>query len=300
MRGAIIVHAGAGSGKYAPDDRRFRELFNTVEEGRAAMKKGSSLDCVEAAVRYMEECGAFNAGRGSCLTVEGKVELDAAIMSGDGRRGAGVGAVTCTYHPVTLARRVMEKTPHVLIAGERCRAYLHAAGLVAERLRPSPTARLRFKGMTEQGAEARRKIDLWRGLQEGNTVGAVALDAAGVPSAAVSTGGMWLKLPGRVGDSAVIGAGIYADSKAGAASATGTGEEIIKNSLCLRACEYLVKAGAPGAARRAIDLMTRASGRGTAGIITVDLKGRVGAALNTEAMGRAWYDQVRGRPVVQI
>ncbi len=300
MRGAIIVHAGAGSGKYAPDDRRFRELLNAVEAGRAAMKKGSSLDCVETAVRYMEECGAFNAGRGSCLTVEGKVELDAAIMSGEGRRGAGVGAVTCTYHPVTLARRVMEKTPHILIAGERCRAYLQAAGLAAERLLPSPKTKLRFKTLTEPGTEGRRKTDLWRELQDGTTVGAVALDAAGVPSAAVSTGGMWLKLPGRVGDSAVIGAGIYADLKAGAASATGTGEEIIRNSLCLRTCEYLMKAGAPGAARRAIELMTRLSGRGTAGIITVDLKGRVGAALNTEAMGRAWYDEVKGRPVVQI
>lgn len=300
MSGAIIVDAGAGSGKYAPDDRRFRELLNTVETGRAAMKKGSSLDGVEAAVRYMEECGAFNAGRGSCLTVEGKVELDAAIMSGEGPRGAGVGVVTCTYHPVTLARWLMEKTPHILIAGERCRAYLHAAGLAAERLRPSPNAKLRFKTLTERGTEGSRKIDFWRGLQEGNTVGAVALDAAGLPSAAVSTGGMWLKLPGRVGDSAVIGAGIYADSKAGAASATGTGEEIIKNLLCLKACKYLMKTGAPDAARRAIELMTRASGRGTAGIITVDLKGRVGAALNTEAMGRAWYDEVKGRAVVQI
>jgi beta-aspartyl-peptidase (threonine type) len=285
---------------YAPGDRRFRELLCAVEVGRTAMKKGSSLDGVEAAVRYMEECGAFNAGKGSCLTVEGKVELDAAVMSGEGRRGAGVGAVTCTYHPVTLARRVMEKTPHVLIVGERCRAYLHAAGLPAERLRPSPTAKLRFRTLTESGTQGQRKIDLWRGIQEGNTVGAVALDAAGVPSAAVSTGGMWLKLPGRVGDSAVIGAGVYADSKTGAACATGAGEEIIRNSLCLKACEYLTKTDALSAARRAITLMTSASGKGTAGIITVDLKGRVGAALNTEAMGRAWYDRAKGRAVVRV
>jgi beta-aspartyl-peptidase (threonine type) len=297
---AIIIQAGAGSGKYAPDDRRFRELLNAVEAGRAAMKRGSSLDGVEAAVRYMEECGAFNAGKGSCLTTERKLELDAAIMSGEGRKGAGVGVVTCTYHPVSLARWVMENTPHVLIAGEGCKVYLRAAGLDAERLRPSPTANLRFKMLTEPGTEGLRKRDLWHKFQEGNTVGAVAIDAAGVPSAAVSTGGMWLKLPSRVGDSAVIGAGIYADSEAGAASATGTGEEIIRNSLCLRACEYLMKTDAPSAARRAIELMTRASGRGTAGIVTVDLKGRVGAALNTEAMGRAWYDEVKGRAVVKI
>ncbi len=264
------------------------------------MQKGSSLDCVEAAVRHMEECGAFNAGRGSCLTVEGRVELDAAIMSGAGPKGAGVGAVTCTYHPVTLARWVMEETSHVLIAGERCRDYLPAAGLAAERLRPSPVSRLKFRALTEEGTEGRRKADFWRGLQEGNTVGSVAIDSAGVPSAAVSTGGMWLKLPGRLGDSAVIGAGVYADLEAGAACATGTGEQIIRNSLCMKACEYMRKTDAPGAANKAINLMTRESGRGTAGIITVDLKGRLGAALNTEAMGRAWYDESKGRAVVQI
>jgi beta-aspartyl-peptidase (threonine type) len=300
LREAIIVHAGAGSGKYAPDDRRFQELVNAVEAGRSAMKRGSSLDGVEASVRYMEECGAFNAGRGSCLTTEGKVELDAAIMTGQGSRGAGVGSVTCTYHPVSLARWVMEKTPHVLIVGEKCQAYLHAANLTPERLHPSPAARLRFKTMTEKGSEGRRKTDFWRGLQTGSTVGAAALDAAGVPAAAVSTGGMWLKLPGRVGDSAVIAAGVYADSKAGAATSTGNGEEMIRNSLCLKACEYLAKADAQSAARRAIELMTRVSGRGTAGIITVDLKGRVGAALNTDAMGRAWYDNEKGRTIVRV
>jgi beta-aspartyl-peptidase (threonine type) len=300
LREAIIVQAGAGSGKYAPDDRRFRELLNTIEAGRRAMKKGSSLDGVEASVRYMEECGAFNAGKGSCLTTEGKVELDAAIMTGAGGRGAGVGSVTCTYHPVSLARCVMEKTPHVMIVGEKCRAYLRAAKLAPERLRPSPAARLRFKTMTQKGSAGRQKIDLWEGIQTGNTVGAAALDAAGVPAAAVSTGGMWLKLPGRVGDSAVIGAGVYADSKAGAASATGTGEEIIRNSLCLKACEYLEKTGAQGAAELAIEMMTRASGRGTAGIVTVDLKGRMGSALNTEAMGRAWYDHEKGRTIVRV
>jgi beta-aspartyl-peptidase (threonine type) len=297
---SIIVHAGAGSGKYTPDDKRFRELLNAVEAGWVAIKKGSSLDGVEAAVTHMEECGAFNAGRGSCLTVEGKVELDAAIMSGAGRRGAGVGAVTCTYHPVSLARWVMEKTPHVLIAGERCRSHMRTAGLIVERLRPSPASRLKFKALTGQGTVGKQKVELWKKSQEGNTVGAVAVDEAGVPSAAVSTGGMWLKLPGRIGDSAVIGAGIYADLEAGAACATGTGEEIIKNSLCLKACEYLRKVDAPGAATQAIELMTSTSGKGTAGIITVDLKGRVGVALNTEAMGRAWYDQAKGRPVVRI
>ena len=300
MKPSLIVHAGAGSGKYAPDDKRLGELRRTVESGMDVIRKGSSLDAVEAAVKYMEECGAFNAGRGACLTVEGKVELDAAIMGGGSWMGAGVGVVTCTYHPVSLARWIMENTPHILIAGERCRDYLKAAGLPAEKVLPSPMSRTRFRERAAEGTEGSKKIELWHGIQEGNTVGAVAIDSEGVPAAAVSTGGMWLKLPGRVGDSAIIGAGLYADPKAGAACATGTGEEIIRNALCYRACQFLSRGNAERAAMRAISLITKASGKGTAGIITVDLKGRVSASLNTEAMGRAWYDKVKARIVVQI
>ncbi|HME18214.1 MAG TPA: isoaspartyl peptidase/L-asparaginase, partial [Nitrososphaerales archaeon] len=145
----------------------------------------------------------------------------------------------------------------------------------------------------------RENLRLWKSLNEGNTVGAAAIDSDGVPSAAVSTGGMWLKLPGRVGDSAILGAGVYAD-RTGAASATGTGEEIIRNALCLKACEFVKASGALTGARRAIGLISRVSGRGTAGIVTVDSKGRVGASFNTEAMGRAWYDNEKGRPVVRV
>ncbi len=131
-------------------------------------------------------------------------------------------------------------------------------------------------------------------------MGAVALDSSGIPSAAVSTGGTWLKLPGRVGDSAIIGAGIYADVKSGAACATGTGEEIIRNSLCLKACEYLRITDAERASKQAIGLITKTSGRGTAGIVTVDLKGRVGASCNTDAMGRAWYDSAKDKAIVSV
>ncbi len=263
------------------------------------MKKGSSLDGVEAAVRYMEESGAFNAGRGACLTAEGEVELDAGIMTGKGRAGAGVGLVTCTYHPVSLARWISENTPHVLVAGENCATYARAAGLKVVKILPSEAALARFKLLTDESV-GKKKIARWHRLQEGNTVGAVAIDGSGIPSAAVSTGGVWLKLPGRVGDSAVLGAGIYADSRAGAACATGSGEESIRNSLSTKACGYLHGRDAGRAARQAVDLITKASGRGTAGIITVDLKGRVGAAFNTEAMGRAWFDYKTGRPRVRV
>jgi beta-aspartyl-peptidase (threonine type) len=261
------------------------------------MKKGSSLDGVEAAVEYMESCGVFNAGKGACLTADGTVELDAAIMSGAGRVGAGVGCVTCTYQAVSLARWVAEKTRHVLIVGDECETYARKARVKLWKATPSQQSLERYRVLSKD-REGRLKIRLWRRIQEGNTVGAAALDSGGVPAAAVSTGGKWLKLPGRVGDSAILGAGVYADSRSGASSATGEGEEIIKNSLCYRACDYLKKRNAQQAADDAIALITRESGSMTAGIVTVDLRGRVGAAFNTEAMGRAWYDGRRGRPQV--
>ena len=259
------------------------------------MRKGSSLEAVQAAVEHMEQCGAFNAGRGACLTAAGTVQLDAAVMEGRRRRGAGVGAVTCTYSPVRLARWVMENTPHSMLVGQDCRALARAAGMRLTRLSPSKNAEERFRKLKADGAAS---LDMWATIG-GGTVGAVAIDAGGTPSAAVSTGGMWLKLPGRVGDSAVIGAGIYADSKYGAACSTGSGEEIIRNVLAWNCCQSMKRSAAPAAARGAIAMMSRLSGRGTAGIITVDLKGRVGYAFNTEAMGRAWCDS-EGRIRVEV
>jgi len=298
VKQSIIVHGGAGSGRYKKDDPRYGELLHALDAGLSAMKRGSSLDGVEAAVEYMESCGAFNAGKGACLTTDGTVELDAAIMSGTGRVGAGVGCVTCTHQAVSLAKWVAEKTKHVLLVGEECEIYAKKAGVNLWNATPSEASLQKYR-LLSQDPDGRRKINLWRRFQGGNTVGAAALDSSGVPAAAVSTGGKWLKLPGRVGDSAILGAGLYADSRSGAASATGEGEEIIKNVLCYKACEYLRKENAQKAADSAIAMITRESGGMTAGIVTVDLKGRVGAALNTEAMGRAWYDRQRERPVVR-
>ena len=299
-RAAIIIHGGAGSGKFPRSDRRFSELRNALEEGRSAMRKGSSVEGVEKAVAYMEGIGVFNAGRGSCLTVDGKVQLDAAIMRGDTRKGAGVGALTCTYEAVSLARWLMQNTRLALVVADGCVPFARAAGLKLSALKPSEAALARFEKLkAEPTPLGRENLRLWRRVNEGNTVGAAAVDSDGLCSAAVSTGGMWMKLPGRVGDSAILGAGVYAD-RGGAASATGTGEEIIRNALSLRACEYVTEWGAESGARRAIGLISRMSGRDTAGIVTVDSKGRVGAAFNTEAMGRAWYDHDKERVVVRI
>jgi L-asparaginase / beta-aspartyl-peptidase len=299
LRGSIIVHGGAGGGRYGRDDRRFGGLLEAVEAGVTAMKSGSGLDGAVAAVRFMEESGLFNCGRGACLTAEGKVELDAAVMSGKGLEGGGVGAVTCTYSPVSLARWVAENTEHVLVVGERCADYARLAGLKVERLRPSAAARSKYATLRQDKDHA-KAIDLLRRADSLGTVGAVALGSDGTPAAAVSTGGRWMKLPGRVGDSAVLGAGIFADSRSGAACATGTGEEIIRCALSLRACGFMAQGDAQAAARKAVQYISRERGRGTAGIVTVDLKGRLGAAFNTVAMGRAWYDRGKGRAVARV
>ena len=270
-----------------------------METGMAAMKKGNGLDGVVAAVEYMEESGLFNCGKGSCLTAEGKVEQDAAVMVGKGLAGAGVADVNCTPHPVSLARWVMENTDHVLIVGERCRDYSRLAGIMVEEVNPSKAAKARFEVLKRE-ASNQANLRMVRKFRAGDTVGSVAIGSDGIPAAAVSTGGRWMKLPGRVGDSAILGAGVYADVRLGAACATGMGEEIIRCALSLKACDYMKVVGAPSAARRAIGYISRERGRGTAGIITIDRKGRVGAAYNTEAMSRAWFDHSKGQVVVRI
>ena len=255
------------------------------------MKTGSSLDGVVAAVSYMESSGVFNAGKGACLNVEGQATLDAAVMTGAGKRGCGIGAVKCTHHAVALARWLMENTQHVLFVGDDTEDYARAAGLKIETLLPTAAAKRKYSALLRStGGIPGRNLSIWKRMREGNTVGAVAIDRERVPSAAVSTGGTWLKLPGRVGDSAIIGAGIYADPARGAACATGVGEEIIKNALSWNASECMTDVRAQEAADRAVALMTKRSGPDTAGIITVDLRGRVGVAYNTQVMGRAWYD----------
>jgi len=284
---------------YLKSDRRYTGLIRAVHTGLSAMKKGSGLDGAVAAVELMEESGLFNCGRGSCLTADGKVEQDAAVMVGEGLAGAGVGGVTCTYHPVTLARWVMEHTDHVLIVGGRCGAYARLAGMRVEKVRPSDAAKERFEAMKEEAIH-RPHLRMVRRLGDGGTVGAVAIGSDGIPAAAVSTGGKWMKLPGRVGDSAILGAGVFADARLGAACATGMGEEIIRCALSMKACEYMKDRDAPAAARLAIRFISKERGRDTAGIITIDKKGRVGAAYNTNAMGRAWFDHNKERVIARI
>jgi beta-aspartyl-peptidase (threonine type) len=237
---------------------------------------GSALDAVEAAARALEEDPRFNAGRGACLTRAGTIEVDAAVMVGDGLRAGAVACVPNLLHPVALARRVLEAGEHVLLVGPGATAFAEEVGL-----HPSDPSDLLTPRALARYHEAQSVSDA------ADTIGAVALDARGVLAAATSTGGVAGKRPGRVGDSPLVGAGLYADLSA-AASATGVGEPILRGLLCVRAVDR-VRGGqrAQDAAEAALeDLRARTGGR--AGVILLDRDGRVGVAHTTGAMSFAW------------
>lgn len=290
-RPAIIVHGGAGKIRGENIGARLKFLREAADRGFEILTgRGSALDAVIEAVAVLEDSGVFNAGLGSCLTVDGSVEMDAGVMDCEGKIGA-VAAVRRVKNPVLLARKVMELTDHVLIVGEGAERLASALGLaVSEELLITPEKLRRleeFKAKWLKGEDFTWLRKLRALLQEYSlgTVGAAAVDANGCVAAATSTGGYWLKLRGRVGDSPIPGAGFYALKNVGACSATGIGEAIIRSMLCLNVCEYM-KAGlsAEEAASRAIEHMSATLGQGLAGVIAVSADGDVGYAFNTEAM----------------
>lgn len=268
----IIVHGGAGANPSEGRDELRQGMRAAVGAGWKVLGGGgTALDAVEAAVRVLEDHPRFNAGRGSVLTSEGTIEMDASIMEGDRLTCGAVASVTCVANPITLARRVLESNRHVLIVGEGARAFARSAGV------PECDPRT----LVTEGQ--RHRHEALRQTTPG-TVGAVALDRSGTVAAATSTGGMAGKLPGRVGDSAIIGAGTYADSTIGGVSCTGDGEATIRVVLARRALDYLKEADDPTyAANVAIDLLVE-EGRGGGGLILVDWRGRVGWAHSTPLM----------------
>jgi beta-aspartyl-peptidase (threonine type) len=229
-------------------------------------------------VRALEDDERFNAGRGSALTRDGTVEMDAAIMSGEGLRLGAVAAVSGVRNPIELARRVLEDGAHALLVGAGAVDFAREAGipLCAPDFHVTETAR----------GDLARELARRAHATGGGTVGAVAVDAGGHVAAATSTGGMVGKRAGRVGDSPLPGAGTYADDEAGAASATGHGERIMQVALTKTAID-LLRAGRPAAqaARAALATLDRVAGHG--GLIVVDKNGGVGAAFNTTSMSWA-------------
>lgn len=273
FRPALIVHGGAGADHPELSAAQRAGCTAAVDAGwHALVRGGSALDAVCEAVALLEDDPIFNAGVGSCLTSAGTIEMDAALMEGSALRAGAVAVVRAVRHPVRLARALMDDGRHVLLVGPEADEFARTHGV--ETCRP-------------EDLRTDRQVQRWQQQRQGTamgTVGAAAVDRAGHVAAATSTGGISDKLPGRVGDSAVIGAGTYADDLLGAASATGAGEAIIRVALAKSVVDDLREAGDPAwAARCGIRrLAQRVAGSG--GIIVVDPLGRFGHAHNTAHM----------------
>ncbi len=299
----IVVHGGAG---YWPSKRQRAGLAgvrSAAKVGWQALEAGGhAKDAVESAVVALEDNPVFNAGVGSALNLAGEVETDAGIMYGEELEGAGVALVRGVRNPIKLARLVLERTDHVLIAGEGAIKLARAFGLPRAKL--AVGARLERwrweKRAFTNGRPGllRKNLRLFRGGYLANTldtVGAVALDSHGDLCAGCSTGGLSLKIPGRIGDSAILGAGLYADNTLGAAIATGIGELAVRLGISKTVCDAMREMPAEKAAGQSIKLAGKKVGRGL-GIIAVDRNGGIGVAHNTTHL--CWAGKVRDDEVV--
>ena len=295
-RWRLVIHGGAGSERIAHDDPAHEAharagLEEALAAGAAILERGeSAVDAVEAAARLLEENPCFNAGRGSVLTEQGEVELDAAIMDGRTRTAGAVSGIKTTRAPISLARRLMERGPHVFLAGTAADRFAASAGLeqVANDFFILPERRRQLDEALAAGSAADP-------IKYG-TIGAVAVDREGNVAAATSTGGITAKRWGRVGDSPLIGAGTYADNRAAAVSATGSGEYFIR-AVAAHEVAARIRLGCE-TLQQAIDgvLVDIASLGGKGGLIAVSPNGDAAWGFTTPAMYRGMADAT-GRTV---
>jgi len=288
----LVVHGGAWA---IPDDMvdaHLNGVGNAVAAGwRALELGGSALDAVEAAVVVMEDDETFDAGRGSFLNRDGRVQLDAFIMDGATLRGGGVGCVERLRNPVRAARKILSDSPHVYFVAEGAERFAAEHGIELCRNEDLVIPREVQRLLEYQAQDSTHGNDLFAAsispdLLSHDTVGAVALDREGNIAAATSTGGTLNKAPGRLGDSSLIGCGCYADNLTAAASTTGWGEPIMKLVLAKWAADRVESGSLPEwVAKEAMNyLKQRLNGHG--GIILLDAQGRFGIAHNTPRM--AW------------
>ena len=286
----LVIHGGAGAMRPAHGDSDHEErarqgLRDALEAGAAILRNdGTAIDAVEAAVRALEDDPCFNAGRGSTLNAEGLVELDAAIMDGADRRAGAVAGVLTTRAPISLARALMERGPHVFLSYDGADRLAREAGLE----------------QVENGwfvtTERRRQLDelLAKGGFDSEvkygTVGAVAVDSSGHVAAATSTGGLTAKQWGRIGDSPLIGAGTYADDRSAAVSATGSGEYFIRAVAGHQLAERIRLGGESLQAALDGTLEDIRQLGGTGGLIAVSKTGEAAWGFTTRAMYRGVAD----------
>ncbi|MEP9402246.1 isoaspartyl peptidase/L-asparaginase family protein [Sphingomonas silueang] len=288
-RWTLLVHGGAGvltrDTVSAQTDAAARAgLDAALAAGEAVLASGgAAIDAVQAAVRVLEDDPTFNAGRGAVFTFDGGIELDAAIMDGATRAAGAVAGVTAVRSPVTLARAVMEHSPHVLLAGKGADTFAAEQGVepAAPGWFATPERRAQLDAM-------KADPDNWFDVDmKYGTVGAVAVDADGHVAAATSTGGVTAKRWGRIGDSPLIGAGTLADDRACAVSATGAGEYFIRVGVAHEIAARIRFTGEPlQAAADAVLAETKALG-GTGGVIVTGPAGDAAWSFTTPGMYRA-------------
>ncbi len=283
MQTAIIVHGGAGNDF---DDRliEFRQgVENATRAGWHALQQGgSALDAVEAAVRVLEDDPTFDAGHGSFLNRNNEVEMDALIMDGATLNNGAVAGIQRVANPVSVARLVMERSPHSLFVGAGAEEFARSVDV--------PVCPMEDLVAGSSSYLLRPEDRVFKPDATGDTVGAIALDAEGRLAVATSTGGTAGKLPGRVGDTPLIGSGGYADNQLGAAAATGHGEALMKILFSKTACD-LIGSGLPPqqAAESVLQILQRRTGKTQGGIILMNPRGEIGAAYNTHHMVFAWF-----------
>ncbi len=284
---AIIAHGGAG--RYSPDEEHERGLKDAVAAGwRILESGGSAIDAVEAAIVVLEDFPVFQAGFGSAMNLRGEIQTDASIMLDDLSCGA-VAALTAAANPIKAARLVMEKTDHVLIVGEGADHLSRSYGLESrdlcspERKETYDRMLAKLRAGEEVASYLPRLREVAADLSMG-TVGAVAVDSDGRIAAGTSTGGPMLKLPGRVGDAAIIGAGTYVNGNGGV-SATGVGEPIIKHIIAKKAIDLISHLGA----REGIDTLMEYARINDVrlGIVAIEENEAIALGYTTDAMSWA-------------
>ena len=290
----ILVHGGAWD---IPDDQveaHENGCREAAEEGwRVLASGGSAVDAVEAAVRVMEDDPTFDAGVGAFLNAVGEVELDAAIMDGATLAAGAVAALRHVKEAIAVARAVMEHTEHVLLVGEGAALFAEAQGFQHVRTADLLVGREfeRWRQIQRDRGFDVRSVFAGKEPRPKGTVGAVALDARGNLAAATSTGGTPNKMPGRVGDSPLVGAGTYADNQTAAVSATGWGEGFIRLVVAKTLCDLIEQGHETEWA--AEEMLRRLEERvhGVGGLIVLDREGRMVVRYNTPRMARAWVDE---------
>jgi len=274
-----VIIANGGAGGISFPERRDKGLRKSVGAGYEVLEGGgTSLEAVVQAVALLEDDPIFNAGTGSVLGLTGEVEMDASLMTSEGGFGA-VAALQSVRHPIEVARLVMEKTDHILLAGEGALRFARLMGVKpCNPVTPERKAlwRRSRKGLKSKYFQRLKELSDYYG-----TVGVVALDQEGRIAVGTSTGGVSLHLPGRIGDTPIIGGGTYCDRNGGV-STTGHGEAIMKTFLALRTVQLLARYPASVAASKAIDYATRQGCR--CGLVGIDKKGGILCLDNTKGM----------------